>query len=97
MAAEEEDIDNKDGDVTQAHKEKGQKSNPLTKLQSAEPKHIDEEHPIVEDILSEAPSWGFDWKETMGYCNDETLTQTLENTIQYFPNHIKSEMHAYPT
>eukprot|EP00957_Ditylum_brightwellii_P023878 1800676-Ditylum_brightwellii.AAC.1 len=54
VTTEEEETVNKDGDVTQTHKEKGQESIP--ELQSAESKPMDEENPIADDVLSDAPN-----------------------------------------
>eukprot|EP00957_Ditylum_brightwellii_P185451 14120892-Ditylum_brightwellii.AAC.1 len=39
---------------------------------------------------------GINWKDTLGHCINEVLTKMLENTTQYFPTRVESEIHAYP-
>eukprot|EP00957_Ditylum_brightwellii_P030222 2288044-Ditylum_brightwellii.AAC.1 len=39
---------------------------------------------------------GIVWSNTLGGCTNKVLQKTLENTAQYYPDHVEAETHSYP-
>eukprot|EP00957_Ditylum_brightwellii_P007744 585983-Ditylum_brightwellii.AAC.1 len=39
---------------------------------------------------------GIDWSNTLGGCTNKILQKTLENTTQYYPDHVAAKTRLYP-
>ena len=66
---------------------------PLVDSPMPESDHRDDEDEL---IIPPANKASINWLKTLGFCTEETLRKTLQNTTRYYPNYTEAEVREYP-
>ena len=69
-------------------------SKPAENILVQQSSHDDNEIADVDN--QEESETQINWLHTLGFCTDEALRKTLQNTTQYYPTYADSEVREYP-